>query len=83
MCACLCAHVRLQGGSNIMAAAAAGEAAAAPAGELPPACHVLSSTARSFIAGMLSHLPGLLPFTLPSVNSYARLKPSCWSGVCR
>jgi hypothetical protein len=59
------------------------DAAAAVAGAaalLPPASYPLTSTANSFLAGVLDHLPGLLPFTAPSVNSYERLKPGTWSG---
>lgn len=41
----------------------------------------LSTTASHFLAGILHHLPALLPFTAPSVNSYSRLAPSCWSGA--
>jgi glutamine synthetase len=44
----------------------------------------LSETARSFMAGVLEHLPGLVALTCPSVNSYRRLTPSTWSSgfVC-
>jgi glutamine synthetase len=43
----------------------------------------LSSTARAFIAGILSHLPALMAVTAPSPNSYRRLLPHCWSGAFR
>ena len=43
----------------------------------------LSSTAREFIAGILHHLPSLMALTTPSVNSYRRLLPHCWSGAYR
>jgi hypothetical protein len=46
-----------------------------------PGYPLLSSTAASFLAGLLDHLPGLLPFTCPTENSYARLKPGTWSGA--
>lgn len=69
----------LQNGESIMADAAA--AVAGAASNLPPASYPLSSTANSFLAGVLDHLPGLLPFTAPSVNSYDRLKPCAWSGT--
>jgi hypothetical protein len=46
-----------------------------------PGYPVLSSTAASFVAGLLDHLPGLLPFTCPTENSYARLKPGTWAGA--
>jgi glutamine synthetase len=41
----------------------------------------LSALARSFIAGILQHLPGLLALTCPSVNSYMRLAPNMWSSA--
>ncbi|EIE21810.1 glutamine synthetase/guanido kinase, partial [Coccomyxa subellipsoidea C-169] len=39
------------------------------------------SMAEAFLAGILSHLPALQAFTVPSPNSYERLKPGCWSGA--
>ena len=68
----------VQGGSSAMVDAAA--IAAGPALQLPPGCYPVSSLAASFMSGLLSHLPGLLPFTAPSTNSYERLQPCCWSG---
>ncbi len=41
----------------------------------------LSSLAYSFIAGILTHLEGLLALTTPSVNSYRRLQPHFWSSA--
>jgi glutamine synthetase len=41
----------------------------------------LSSLARSAIAGVLIHLPGLLALTTPSVNSFRRLQPHFWSSA--
>ena len=41
----------------------------------------LSTIARNFIAGLVSHLPALVSFTCPSVNSYRRLKPKSWSSA--
>ena len=41
----------------------------------------ISSLGRSFIAGILDHLPGLLAITCPSVNSYERLAPNMWSSA--
>ena len=41
----------------------------------------LSAKARSFIAGILHHLPALMAVTTPSVNSYRRFVPHCWSGA--
>ncbi len=47
-----------------------------PAGQLG-----LSSLARSFVAGILQHTPGMLGATCPSVNSYQRLAPNFWSSA--
>ena len=33
------------------------------------------------MAGVLSHLPGLVGLTAPSVNSYRRLQPNFWSSA--
>ena len=41
----------------------------------------LSKDARSFIAGVLAHLPGLCGLTAPSFNSYRRLVPQYWAGA--
>jgi len=41
----------------------------------------LSRLARSFVAGVLQHMPGLLAMTCPSVNSYQRLAPNMWSSA--
>jgi len=43
----------------------------------------LSPVARSFVAGILDHLPALMALTTPSVNSYRRLQPHYWSGAFR
>ncbi|PQO35603.1 glutamine synthetase family protein [Blastopirellula marina] len=43
----------------------------------------LSDTARSFIAGVLEHLPALAAVVAPSPNSYRRLQPHFWSGAYR
>ncbi len=43
----------------------------------------LSQTAIAFIAGILHHLPALVALTTPSINSYRRLRPHCWSGAFR
>jgi len=43
----------------------------------------LSSVARCFMAGILSHLSSLMALTTPSVNSYRRIRPHCWSGAFR
>jgi len=42
---------------------------------------LLSANARSFIAGVLEHLPGLCGLAAPSFNSYHRLVPQYWAGA--
>ena len=41
----------------------------------------LSATGRSFVAGVLDHLPGLLALTCACYNSYHRLQPHFWSSA--
>ena len=43
----------------------------------------ISNITRSFIAGILEHLPALMALTTPSVNSYRRIRPHFWSGAFR
>jgi glutamine synthetase len=45
------------------------------------AADALSGEARSFIAGVLAHLPGLCGLTAPSFNSYHRIVPEYWAGA--
>jgi glutamine synthetase len=45
------------------------------------AADALSGEARSFIAGVLEHLPGLCGLTAPSFNSYHRIVPQYWAGA--
>jgi glutamine synthetase len=45
--------------------------------------HGLSALGEAFAAGVLRHLPALLPFTAANPNSYRRIKPSMWSGAFR
>jgi len=45
------------------------------------AADALSGEARSFIAGVLAHLPGLCALTAPSFNSYHRIVPQYWAGA--
>jgi glutamine synthetase len=47
----------------------------------PSAPDGLSAEARSFIAGVLEHLPGLCGLTAPSFNSYRRIVPQFWAGA--
>src|SRR5207247_5315487 len=42
---------------------------------------LLSGEARSFIAGVLAHLPALCGLTAPSFNSYHRIVPQYWAGA--
>ncbi len=41
----------------------------------------LSVEARSFLAGVLEHLPGLCGLAAPSFNSYHRIVPQYWAGA--
>jgi glutamine synthetase len=41
----------------------------------------LSGEARSFVAGVLAHLPALCGLTAPSFNSYHRILPQYWAGA--
>jgi glutamine synthetase len=41
---------------------------------------LLSDLGRSFVAGVLLHLPALVALTCPSFNSYDRLRPHSWAG---
>jgi glutamine synthetase len=41
----------------------------------------LSGEARSFVAGVLEHLPALCGLTAPSFNSYRRIIPQYWAGA--
>jgi glutamine synthetase len=41
----------------------------------------LSPIALHFVAGVLAHLPALLAFTTPTVNSFRRLQPHFWSSA--
>jgi glutamine synthetase len=41
----------------------------------------LSAEARSFVAGLLDHLPGLCGLTAPSFNSYHRILLQYWAGA--
>lgn len=43
----------------------------------------LSKDGRSFIAGILRHLPGLTAMTAPTANSFRRIRPHAWSGAFR
>src|SRR4051812_5878954 len=43
----------------------------------------LSATGRSFLAGILDHLPGLAALVAPTSNSYRRLQPRFWAGAYR
>jgi len=40
----------------------------------------ISLEGGSFMEGILDHLPSLLGLTLPTVNSFRRVGPGCWTG---
>jgi glutamine synthetase len=40
----------------------------------------ISLKGESFIEGILTHLPSLLCFSLPTPNSFRRVGPGCWTG---
>ncbi len=47
-----------------------------------PAHHTgIGAEGRQFIAGILAHLPALCALTIPSHNSYHRIKPHFWAGA--
>jgi glutamine synthetase len=43
----------------------------------------ISQEAGAFIAGILDHLTGLTAITIPSKNSYRRIRPHFWAGAFR
>jgi glutamine synthetase len=45
------------------------------------AADFVSAEARSFLAGVLEHLPALCGLTAPSFNSYQRIVPQYWAGA--
>jgi glutamine synthetase len=47
----------------------------------PGAPGAVSAEARSFVAGVLDHLPALCGVTAPSFNSYHRIVPQSWAGA--
>jgi glutamine synthetase len=49
----------------------------------PDADGAIGDVGRSFVAGLLAHLPALCAITAPSVPSYLRLAPSAWAGSWR
>src|SRR5262249_14782992 len=49
----------------------------------PKAPDGLSAKVRACMAGLLFHLPALMPLTAPSTNSYRRFQPHTWSGAFR
>lgn len=40
----------------------------------------ISKQGQSFVEGILTHLPSLLSFSLPTANSFRRIGPGCWTG---
>ena len=43
----------------------------------------ISPEAGAFIAGVLDHLTALTAITIPSINSYRRIRPHFWAGAFR
>jgi len=43
----------------------------------------LSPTGQHFLAGVLAHLPGLAALTIPTPNSFRRIRPHFWAGAFR
>jgi glutamine synthetase len=43
----------------------------------------IGAEAGAFIAGILEHLPALAAITIPSKNSYRRIRPHFWAGAFR
>lgn len=41
----------------------------------------ISTLGKEFMAGVLYHLPSILPFVAPLPSSYDRLQPNTWSGA--
>jgi glutamine synthetase len=46
-----------------------------------PAGRHLSEAGRAWIGGVLRHVHGLCALTIPSVNSYQRIRPHFWAGA--
>ena len=40
----------------------------------------ISDIGKSFMEGILTHLPALLGLSLPTTNSFRRVGPGCWTG---
>lgn len=40
----------------------------------------ISRNGEAFIEGLLDHLPSLLSLSIPTVNSFRRVGPGCWTG---
>lgn len=40
----------------------------------------LSPKGSSFVEGLLDHLPAIMGLTMPTVNSFRRVGPGCWTG---
>ena len=49
----------------------------------PQQSNGISNEAGAFIAGVLDHLPALCAITIPSINSYRRIRPHFWAGAFR
>lgn len=49
----------------------------------PEQTNGISREAAAFVAGVLDHLPALAAITIPSPNSYRRIRPHAWVGAFR
>jgi glutamine synthetase len=47
----------------------------------PAARYKMSADTERFIAGIMRRMNALCAATMPTVNSYRRIKPHCWSGA--
>ena len=52
-------------------------------GPISPGVALDFSLVGAFIAGILDHLPALCAITIPSKNSYRRIRPHFWAGAFR
>ncbi len=46
-----------------------------------PEGEAISERGKHFMAGVLEHLPAICGVTMPSLGSYKRVQPHCWSGA--
>lgn len=51
-----------------------------PRGVAQPSTSAIGLLAQFFMEGILRHMPALLAITLPTINSFRRVGPGCWTG---